>query len=104
MNNNIVKNIETEIPKGLEMNDCDYLNSILTLEKNMSNNYSIALNEMSNNDLYEFLFDIYKETQEMQRDLFNLLFELGWYELEKADNSKINTTYNKFKQKEQDII
>ena len=41
----------------------------------MSNNYSIALNEMSNDYLYKDLLTIFEETQNTQRRLFNLLFK-----------------------------
>ena len=48
-----IENKKKEVSKGKEMNDKDILNDILEYEKNMSNNYSIALNEMSNKVLYK---------------------------------------------------
>ena len=46
--------------KGLELTDKSRLEIILELEKNMSNNYSIAMNEASSDDLYENYFDMFK--------------------------------------------
>jgi len=89
MNNNKVQNPEQAVPKNQDMNDCDYLNDILTTEKNMSNNYSIALNEVSNDQLYNELFKIFSESKQCARDLFNLSFKKGWYKLEKAEAQKI---------------
>jgi spore coat protein CotF len=101
--NNKVKNPKQEVPKGREMNDCDMLNSILNIEKNMSNNYSTALNEASNDDLYDDLIKIYKDTQDCQRRLYNLSFKNGWYELEEAEENKIREKHAEFSQKLDDL-
>ncbi len=98
-NNNVVQNQEQTITKDKEMNDCDYLNDILTTEKNMSNNYSIALNEASNDTLYTELFNVFQETQDCERDLFNLLFKKGWYTIEKAEATKITEALNEHEPK-----
>lgn len=84
-----ITNPETEVPSGKEMNDKDYLNAVLTIEKNITNNISIALNEASNEELYKEFFAFFKETQDLQRELFELAFKNGWYTLEEADKSKI---------------
>jgi spore coat protein CotF len=95
-NNNMVQNQETEIPKNNMMNDRDFLNDILATKKAYAGTYQIALNEASNKTLYNTLFKIYKETQDMQRELFNLMFKKGWYPLEKAEQNKITQKYNQF--------
>ena len=64
MNNNEIKNQKKEVPTGIEMNDRDYLNVVLELEKNMSNNYSIALNEASNDYLYEDFFTLLEDAKD----------------------------------------
>jgi spore coat protein CotF len=80
----------------IEMNDKDILTDILISEKNMSNSYSIALNEISNDFLYKPLLNIFTETQRVQRDLFELMFSKGWYQLEKAEKNKIVQKYNEY--------
>ncbi len=97
--NNKVNNPETETTKTLEMNDRDYLNSILETEKNLSNNLSIALNEASNNEFFDELYDMFDEIKTNARDAFNLLFKNGWYELEKSEATKIDEEYQKLSSK-----
>lgn len=99
MKNNEIKNLKMEVPMGIEMNDRDYLNSILELEKNMSNNYSIALNEASNDYLYEDYFTLLEDTKDAARDAYNLMFQYGWYTLEEAEEQKLNDKINCFTQK-----
>lgn len=98
-NNNEVSNPEIQVPKTDEMNDCDYLNDILTTEKNMSNNYSVVVNEASNRELYLILMQFLSESKDICRDLFDLLFKNGWYKLEKAEQQKINTVIQEYNQK-----
>lgn len=100
--NNKMSNPKTEVPATREMNDLDYVSDVLETTKNMVNNYSYSLNEASNNALYEILLQIFEETSNIQRDLFDLMFQKGWYCLEKAEEQKIEETKTKFnKQLEQ---
>jgi spore coat protein CotF len=92
----MVQNPKVEVSSGPDLNDKDILNDILITEKNMSNNYSIALNEMSNDYLYKDLLTIFEETQNTQRRLFNLLFKKGWYTLEKADTNKMSQKHQEY--------
>jgi len=103
MNNNKICNQKTEVSTTKEMNDENYLNSILECLKNITNNYSIALNEMSNETLYQRLFNLFKEAQDMQREVYELAFRKGWYTLEKAESSKIMQTYNQMESKLQEF-
>lgn len=98
MKNNEIKNQKKEVPTGIEMNDCDYLNSILELEKNMSNNYSIALNEASNDYLYEDYFTLLEDSKDAAREAYNLMFQNGWYTLEEAEEQKVSEKINCFNQ------
>lgn len=100
--NNKISNPKTEVPNIKEMNDLDYLSDVLEMTKNMVNNYSYVLNEASNNTLYEAYLQIFEETSNIQRDLFDLMFQKGWYCLEQAEEQKIEETKTKFnKQLEQ---
>ena len=90
--NNKVSNPQVEVPKTNKMNDRDYLNTLLEIEKNMSNNLSIALNEASCDKLFNFEFLLFTETKGMARDLYDMMFECGWYSLEKTEKNKINET------------
>ena len=48
-----IGNEKVEVSSTKEMNDLDILNDIMQSEKNNSNNYSIAIDEMSNKVLYK---------------------------------------------------
>lgn len=106
MNNNqsnMVSNPETQVPKTPEMNDADYLNAFLMTEKAIDGNYGIAMNEASNNKLYEEIGKICRDTKDMTRDLFNLQFKKGWYRLEKAEQQKIDTIAQEYQQKTNEL-
>lgn len=103
MKNNEIKNPKMEVPTGIEMNDCDYLKSVLELEKNLSNNYSIALNEASNDYLYEDYFTLFEDTKDAAREVYNLLFQYGWYTLEEAEEQKVNNKISCFETKLEEL-
>lgn len=74
---------------GLTMQAKEYLNCLLEIEKNMSNNYSVAMNEASNDDLYEEFFDMFTSIKDMTRDIYDLMMHLGWYNTEYVDEGKV---------------
>ncbi|MEG2564490.1 MAG: spore coat protein [Bacilli bacterium] len=88
--NKKIENDMVEVVCSTELNDRDYLNIVLELEKNMSNNYSISLNEASNDTLYSDYFELFEDIKETARELYQTLFKNGWYSLEEADKAKIN--------------
>ena len=94
MNNSTIKNKMVTVPKGIKLNDEDYLNSVLSSFKEMSKNYNIVLTEASNEALYKTLKKQYDAITNMQRSLFELMFEYGWYSLEKAPKTTLDSKYN----------
>ena len=92
-----VQNPETQVPKTPQMNDRDFINDLLATEKYITNSYSTALNEASNEPLYQDLLSIFTETQNMQRELYDLMFQNGWYKLEAAEQQKLQQSYQQFK-------
>ena len=94
-----IKNECQKIEKDLYMNDEDILNDILLSEKNISNCYSVALNELSNKILYKKIMDIFKDTKDMARDIYNLMFSKGWYVLSPEEENKISKAYQKYSDK-----
>lgn len=89
-----IENPKTEVPETKELNDRDYLNSILESLKNMSDNFSIALNECSNKAMYKEVFTIFQNTKDLAREAYNLMFCNGWYSLEQAEEQKIMSKQN----------
>ena len=93
MNNNQVKNPKTEVPNGMSLNDKDYLNSLLSCLKEMTKNYTIAMTEASNENLYQEYLEIFLNIISLEREVYELMFRNGWYTLEKAESNKINQKY-----------
>ncbi|KOO37109.1 spore coat protein [Priestia koreensis] len=96
MNQKKIKNPETQVPKTPEMNDRDYINDLLATEKYMTASYCTALNEFSHDALYHEVLGIFTETQNCQRELYNLMFKKGWYGVEAADQQQLQQTYEQF--------
>jgi len=103
-NNNEISNPKVEVPSTMNMNDCDYLNALLECEKNMSTNLNIALNEASNEFLYNELYDMFDMVREAQRNLYETSFCYGWYKLEKAEDTKITKKLNELSSKLGELV
>ena len=98
MNNNQICNPKVEVPTGLNLNDKDYINSLLSTLKEMTKNYTIALTEASNEDLYREYKNMFDTYSLLQRDVYELMFRKGWYSLEKADSNKVSNKYQMLSQ------
>ena len=96
--NNKISNPKTKVPQTTNMNDKDYLTTMLRIEKSMVKDFSVALTEASNNDLYNDYYDMFKEITEIQREIYNLMFKKGWYSLEMASENKITEKLNMLEQ------
>lgn len=81
---NKIQNPATQIPKTPQMNDRDFINDMLSTEKYLTSGYNVFLNEASHEKLYQDILQIFTETQNCQRELFNLMFKKGWYGFEAA--------------------
>lgn len=95
---NKISNPKTEVPNTQEMNDKDYITTMLSIEKQMVKDFAVALTEASNTDLYNDYYDMFDEVSNMQRQIYNLMFKKGWYSLEKAEESKITQKLNMLEQ------
>ena len=87
--NNKIENETVNVPCGKCMNDKDYANSLLSCLKELVKNYATVLTEASNEVLYNKYKEMFDTYASMQRDVFEFMFRMGWYKLEKADNNKI---------------
>lgn len=95
---NKISNPKTEVPNTPEMNDKDYITTMLSIEKAMVKDFAVALTEASNTDLYNDYYDMFDEISNMQRQIYNLMFKKGWYSLEKAEESEITQKLNMLEQ------
>jgi len=90
MNPNKITNPKVEVPKGMHLNDKDYLGELLSSLKCMEKDYIVAMSEASNEHLYESYKIMFWDISKMQREVFELMFRKGWYSLEKAESTKIS--------------
>lgn len=103
MNNNQINNPKTEVPTGINLNDKDCANALLSCLKEMVKNYSIVLTEASNETLYQEYKRMFDTYSSLQREVYELMFRKGWYTLEKAETQKINNKYQMLNQEFTDL-
>ena len=88
-----IGNEVVEVPNGIELNEKDYCTCLLSTLKEMEKNYVVAMTEASNDWLYQEYKSIFLELSDLQRELFQLMFQNGWYQLESVESKKINDKY-----------
>ena len=103
MNNNEICNPKTEVSPGIELNEKDYINSLLSTLKEMTKNYSISMTEVSNEKLYKEYANTYDKISKLQRETYEVMFRNGWYKLEKAEQNKITQKLDMFKKEFEDL-
>lgn len=96
--NNKISNPKPELPAGISLNDKDIIMDLLTCLKEMEKNYVYALEEASNEFLFNKHNDSFIKIIQMQRDVYETMFSLGFYELEAQDKTKIAEKYNMLNQ------
>lgn len=96
--NNKISNEKVPVEGGIELNDKDYINSVLSTLKELVKNYAVSLTEASNEVLYSKYKAMFDEYSSLQREVYEVMFRFGWYELEKSDTNKIDEKYNMLNQ------
>ena len=86
----MINNKEIEIIKSIDMNEKDYITSLLTSLKDIEKNICVSLTEASNEILYKKYKDMFDNISNLQRKVFEVMFRLGFYKLEKQDKKKID--------------
>ena len=100
MNNRIIKNQPAgSLPKvkGPGMNDRDMLNDILATEKYLTDNFNIMQREASHTQLSNDVNVILNESHQCARELFNKMFEKGWYKLNAAEANEVMQSQQQFR-------
>jgi spore coat protein CotF len=87
-----------ELPqvKGPEMNDRDRVNDILSLQKYLATGFNTGLAEIQNPKLRQTISGILQSQHELQWQLFNAMFEKGWYKMKAADKQEISQAHQQF--------
>lgn len=94
----MIKNPKSNITqnKNQEMDDQDFLNDILATEKYLSDGYNTFLLESSHTELHTDVKQILNETHDCAREIFNLMFENGFYSLQTASPQEIQKAQDTF--------
>ena len=77
----------------------NYLNLILNIEKNISNDYSNFLNETSNDYLYENIFSMLEDSKDMAREVYNYMFNKGIIKLEEMNENALQNGIKELEEK-----
>ncbi|GAA3407196.1 spore coat protein [Paenibacillus hodogayensis] len=83
-------------PNGPEFSDRDRINDILSVEKYLTSGYNTGLNEMQNPKLRQTVGTILQDVHQNQFQLFDLMFQKGWYKLNAADQQAIAQAHQQF--------
>lgn len=81
----------------------DILNDILLSEKNISNSYSTAINEMSSDKLFKKVMGFFDDTKELAREIFTFMYNNGLYELTNETEENIETACTKYEEKKNEL-
>lgn len=96
--NNKISNQQKQVPETKQMNDKDYISTMLEIEKAMVKDYAVVLTEASNEELYNDYHDMFDDVSDMQREIYNMMFKKGWYSIETAQDTKIDEKLNMLEQ------
>lgn len=73
------------------------------IRKNMSNSYSVAINEMSSDKLYKKIMNFFDDTKEIAREIFTFMYSNGLYELSSETEQKIEDCCTKYQEKKEEL-
>lgn len=82
--------------KTPEFNDRDRINDILSYEKYLTSGYNTGLNEMQNPRLRQKIGMMLQDAHQTQFQLFDLMFQKGWYKMKAADTQEISQAQQQF--------
>lgn len=78
------------------MTEQEILSDLLMGEKKMSSNYDTFASECVNTQLRDRFMQIFTQGHKAQTELFNAAKSKGWYQVEQAPASKVDTAFQKF--------
>jgi spore coat protein F len=86
------------------MQDKDLLNSILTFEKHMTNEYAIAVTESNCQVVRQMFTSLLDDTLQTQNDVFRTMSQQGWYQSpSKALKQDVDKQAQTFRQTQQQL-
>lgn len=80
------------------MSEKDILSDLLSSEKSLTINMGYALNEASSKVIYQFYLDMFLEINKTCKEIFNLMYKNGYYQLSNVEKTKLKQCIKKVKQ------
>lgn len=80
------------------MNDKDMMQDLLTSEKQVIASYSSGISESSCMNLRNTLVNNFKNTQEVQYKVFDIMKQKGWYPTKDAPSTEVQQLKNESNQ------
>lgn len=99
-----IANEKVEVSNGIQLNEKDYCICLLTTLKEMEKNYCIVMTEASNEWLYQIYRDVFLNISDLQRKVYNLMFQNGWYELENVTKNKLSEKDNMLNREYKNLV
>ncbi len=78
------------------MSDQEWITDLLLGEKKMSGNYDTYASECVNTQLRDQFLQILTQGHTTQTELFQKAKSKGWYQVDQAPASKVDSAYQKF--------
>ena len=80
------------------MTDRDRLQDMLSSEKFLANNWSVSGSEMVQQELFQDTMQFLNEVHGAHRQLFQVMNQKGWYQIDQADQQQISQAASQFTQ------
>ena len=78
------------------MSDQEMMSDLLSSEKFMTSVYNTYCCEAATSTVKSALMSLLQDVHRMQEEIFGEMNSRGWYQLEKAEEQKLNSTKQKF--------
>lgn len=76
--------------------DKEMIEDALTSQKNITGSYNTYANECANPALMSDMMNILNEEHQIQHEIFCTMQQKGWYQVQPAEQQKVDQTKNKF--------
>lgn len=89
--------------KSKSYGDKDIATNLLVTLKHMKAELNTFTQEASNDELFTKIDEVYTCVSTLQRDIFNMMTEQGWYKMTADSAKNISKAYTKFSKSESEL-
>ena len=92
-------NTNASVNKSMTFDDKQRMEDVLISQKHITGVYNTFLNEAVNPDVKSCLNNILNEEHDIQNQIFGQMSQKGWYQMETAEDAKVNKEKQKYSAK-----